>query len=255
VLELPRLDRIVRGRAWIPLLGVMLVAIVGLRVEVLKLGSSVGRQLQQATTLESSNAMLRSRVSELSGNERISKLAEGMGMLMPGPMDIHFVKAAAASHTDATVDGIHSPSGSEFLSGVASERQADSDNSTTAADTSTIGVLTTGVTGGTTSTDTPTSTGGGSTTSTYTPVDSTSSTGTASTDTSSVDTASADTSSADTGSVDTSSADTSTATADSSAGGSYTTPPTDSSGTTPPAGSSDTTPPAGPATGGASLAG
>ena len=47
--EPPRLDRIVRGRAWIPLLGVLLVAIVGLRVEVLKLGSSVGREIQQAT--------------------------------------------------------------------------------------------------------------------------------------------------------------------------------------------------------------
>ena len=41
-LQAPRLDRIVRGRAWIPVLGALLVAIVGLRVEVLKLGAGVG---------------------------------------------------------------------------------------------------------------------------------------------------------------------------------------------------------------------
>ena len=91
---------IVRGRAWIPLLGVLLVVIVGMRVEVLKLGSSVGRELEQATQLESGNAALRAQVSELSGNQRIEQLAATMGMVMPGPMDIHFVRASAAGNVE-----------------------------------------------------------------------------------------------------------------------------------------------------------
>src|SRR5689334_10730035 len=39
------LDRIVRGRAWIPLLGVLLAGIVAMQVEVLKLNAGIGRSL------------------------------------------------------------------------------------------------------------------------------------------------------------------------------------------------------------------
>src|SRR5205085_660663 len=37
------IDRLVRGRAWIPVLGVMLAGIVAMQVAVLKLGAGVGR--------------------------------------------------------------------------------------------------------------------------------------------------------------------------------------------------------------------
>ena len=43
------LDRLIRGRAWIPLLGVMLVGIVAMQVEVLKLGASIGRSIQRTS--------------------------------------------------------------------------------------------------------------------------------------------------------------------------------------------------------------
>ena len=49
------LDRVVRGRAWIPLLGVLLAGIVAAQVEILKLGASMGRSLEQTTTLTSQN--------------------------------------------------------------------------------------------------------------------------------------------------------------------------------------------------------
>src|SRR5438105_2710091 len=39
------LDRIVRGRAWILVLGVMLAGIVAMQVELLKLNASIGRSL------------------------------------------------------------------------------------------------------------------------------------------------------------------------------------------------------------------
>ncbi len=236
--ELPRIDRIIRGRTWIPLLGVLLVAIVGLRVEVLKLGSSVGRELQQATTLESSNAVLRSQVSELSGNQRIEQLASGMGMVMPGPMDIHFVKASSISNVGATASGIHAPARSDFLSSVASERQSDADNTIAAAANSAVGVLATGVSSTTsgTSSDASSST----TDSTSTPSDSS----VTSTDTTSPSTATSSTG----GTTADSSGDTSSTTGVVSS--STSTDGTDSAG-----GTSDSTVPTGPTTGGASLAG
>src|SRR5437588_2148913 len=39
-------DRLLRGRAWIPVLGVLLAGIVATQVEVLKLGASMGRWME-----------------------------------------------------------------------------------------------------------------------------------------------------------------------------------------------------------------
>ena len=74
------------------------MTIVGLRVEVLKLGSSVGRQIQQATMLASSNSELRKQISALSDNRRITTLAERYGMHMPNPLDIHILQSADGAH-------------------------------------------------------------------------------------------------------------------------------------------------------------
>jgi hypothetical protein len=133
------IDRIVRGRAWIPVLGLTLVAIVGLRVEVLKLSSGVGTQIQQASELQSSNATLRSSVSELSGNQRIMKIAETMGMVMPGPLDVHFVPASAGSHLNSAIRAIHTPETTAFLSSLVAERGADVTSVTQAVTTSAAG--------------------------------------------------------------------------------------------------------------------
>jgi hypothetical protein len=160
----PRLDRIVRGRAWIPVLGVLLVAIVGLRVEVLKLGSGVGARIQQATLLQSSDSLLRSQVSALSDNHRIITLAEGYGMYMPAPLDVHLVSSAAGTHLGAAARNISAPSRTTFLSALASEQQAAGQNgqivSTTATSTSgegaatdpTVSATSGGAAGGTTDT-------------------------------------------------------------------------------------------------------
>lgn len=122
-LQAPRLDRIVRGRAWIPVLGAMLVAVVGLRVEVLKLGATVGTDVQRVTTLQSANAVLESQISALSDNRRIVRLAQSYGMVMPNPLDVHFVPKSAGRHLPAAIRNITAPSATTFLSGLATERQ------------------------------------------------------------------------------------------------------------------------------------
>lgn len=186
-LQPPRLDRIVRGRAWIPVLGAMLVAIVGLRVVVLKLGARVGSQIQQATLLESSNATLRTRISALSDNRRIEALAQGLyGMHMPSPLDIHIVQSATGSHLAAAIHNISAPARSNFLTGLVSEQQA-SERATAAIaavnGTSVTATTTSTATGSTQSTVTGStqSTATGSTQSTATGVAQSTSTGSTST--------------------------------------------------------------------------
>ena len=82
VLSLPDhhlLDRVIRGRVWIPLLGVLLAGIVATQVEILKLGASMGRSLEQTSSLTSQNEQLRDNVAALSDDQRIERLATGDG--------------------------------------------------------------------------------------------------------------------------------------------------------------------------------
>jgi cell division protein FtsL len=144
-IRLPRggklLDRIVRGRAWIPVLGLLLVGIVGMRVEVLKLGSSVGTEMQQASQLQSANAVMLKQVSALSNNGRIEQLAEKRGMVMPGPLDMHFVQASGAVNVNRAIADIREPSPATFLAGVQTERAKDPASEDAAAARSAVGVL------------------------------------------------------------------------------------------------------------------
>jgi cell division protein FtsL len=173
-LQPPRLDRIVRGRAWIPVLGALLVAIVGLRVEVLKLGSGVGSEIQQAATLQSSNSALRAQISALGDNQRIERLAAAYGMHLPDPLDVHFVQASVGRHVQAAIHNISAPSDSTFLTGLAAEQQSSQQSSRAvaamngAASTNTSGTTAATSTAGNASTSgvgTVASTGGGSVTS------------------------------------------------------------------------------------------
>jgi hypothetical protein len=93
----PLLDRVVRGRAWIPLLGVMLVGIVAMQVELLKLNASTGRSIELISSLQSRNDILRAQVASASDPNRIEGLAGHMGMVMPGPGSITFVRAGSTS--------------------------------------------------------------------------------------------------------------------------------------------------------------
>jgi cell division protein FtsL len=110
------LDRIVRGRAWIPLLGVLLAGIVAMQVEVLKLGASIGRSLQSTSTLQSHNEQLRQSVASLADDQRIERLAAGMGMIMPAPEAIGFLSATPDGNVGRALANIHAPNAAGFSS-------------------------------------------------------------------------------------------------------------------------------------------
>jgi hypothetical protein len=123
------LDRIVRGRTWIAMLGVMLVGIVAMQVEELKLGASVGRGLSQSAALQSKNQLLRATVSALGDDQRIERLAAGMGMVMPAPGDVVFLTPHASADAARAANGIQVPNPTSFL---ASLPQAATNSATVA---------------------------------------------------------------------------------------------------------------------------
>jgi hypothetical protein len=109
------LDRVVRGRAWIPLLGVLLAGIVAAQVEILKLGASMGRSLEQTTTLTSQNELLRDSVASLSDDQRIERLATSMGMVLPPPGAVGYLTATQDSDVSRALGNIHAPDAAAFM--------------------------------------------------------------------------------------------------------------------------------------------
>jgi hypothetical protein len=109
------LDRVVRGRAWIPLLGVLLAGIVAAQVEILKLGASMGRSLEQTTTLTSQNELLRDSVASLSDDQRIERLATTMGMVLPPPGAVGYLIANQGGDVSRALGNVHAPDAAGFM--------------------------------------------------------------------------------------------------------------------------------------------
>lgn len=108
------LDKVVRGRAWIPLLGVLLAGIVAAQVEILKLGANMGRSLEQTTTLTSQNELLRESVASLSDDQRIERLATNMGMVLPPPGAVGYL-GGGGGNVNGALAGIHTPNAAGFM--------------------------------------------------------------------------------------------------------------------------------------------
>jgi cell division protein FtsL len=100
-LEFPRLgpatagllDRLLRGRAWVLLVGTLLVGIVFFNVDVLRLNRSITSVSARATKLKQENARLLLEEAKLASSTRIQQAAAADGMVMPAPGDVHFLKA------------------------------------------------------------------------------------------------------------------------------------------------------------------
>jgi hypothetical protein len=118
------LDRLVRGRAWIPVLGVLLAGIVAMQVEVLKLGTSVGRSIERSSTLLSQNELLQASVATLADDQRIERLAAGMGMVMPGPTAVAFLSAPSDGSAGKALANIHAPDPTGFAAALSAQAAA-----------------------------------------------------------------------------------------------------------------------------------
>ncbi len=74
--------RMTRGRAWIGVLGVLLVGIVALNVVTLSFAASAGKIDEQITALEQENSGLKARSATKYGPDRIRQEAAARGLAM-----------------------------------------------------------------------------------------------------------------------------------------------------------------------------
>jgi cell division protein FtsL len=87
------LDRLVRGRLWVVCVGALLAGIVFLNVSLLQLNQEIARTTTHATALDRQNSGLRARVAAVDSSERLQRLAEARGMVMPAPGQYRYLRA------------------------------------------------------------------------------------------------------------------------------------------------------------------
>jgi hypothetical protein len=98
---------------------VLLAGIVAAQVEILKLGASNGRSLEQTTTLTNANEQLRGSVAALSNDQRIERLAGNMGLVLPPAGAVGYLAAGRDANVSGALANIHTPDSSAFVSMIA----------------------------------------------------------------------------------------------------------------------------------------
>lgn len=140
----PWLDRLVRGRAWIMLIGFGLIGLVAMQVSMLGMNAQIGRSLQRAAVLDRENATLRATVSSLSAGDRVEAAATSMGYVAPDAGSIRFLATAPAADATRAARALRPPlatagtAGSSAAGSTASSSAgtASAASSTSPADTS-----------------------------------------------------------------------------------------------------------------------
>jgi hypothetical protein len=102
------LDRLVRGRYWIAIVGVALIGMVAMQVAMLKINSNIGAYVDKASGLERANAVLSAENSRLATVSRIEAEGAKLGLVLPNPDAVRyrFARPGDAANAVATM---HAP--------------------------------------------------------------------------------------------------------------------------------------------------
>ena len=103
-------DRLLRGRVWIWLIGIMLGGIVAMQVSLLKLNAGISNAVETSSTLERVNADLETEVARLSSGERIQIAAADEGMVAPPAGDVGYLTARPGADPRLAAERMQSPS-------------------------------------------------------------------------------------------------------------------------------------------------
>jgi hypothetical protein len=87
------IDGLLRGRAWIWLIGLLLGGIVAMQVSLLKLNAGISRAVTTSATLERQNAGLEASIARMSSGDRVRAKALQQGMVSPLPGGVEYLTA------------------------------------------------------------------------------------------------------------------------------------------------------------------
>jgi cell division protein FtsL len=87
------LDAVLNGRIWIGLVGVLLAGIVFFNVDLLRMNREITQMADQAAQLKRENGRLREDVAGLANSERIQQAAAELGLVLPAPAEVRYLKS------------------------------------------------------------------------------------------------------------------------------------------------------------------
>jgi hypothetical protein len=103
-------DSLLRSRAWIVVVALMLGGIVAMQVSLLKLNAGISRAVQTSATLERQNADMQDTIARLSSGERVRTAATTTGMVSPPPGDVGFLEARGERDDQLAAQRMQPPS-------------------------------------------------------------------------------------------------------------------------------------------------
>jgi hypothetical protein len=89
-------DQLLRSRAWIVVVALMLGGIVAMQVSLLKLNAGISRAVETSATLERQNADMQDAIARLSSGERVRTAAAELGMVAPPAGNVGFLRSRGA---------------------------------------------------------------------------------------------------------------------------------------------------------------
>jgi cell division protein FtsL len=132
------IDGLLRGRACVGLVFVLLVGVVFANVSLLEMNKGIAATNAQATAIEQENSKLRRQIAPLSSSERIQTEAVKRGFSLPAAGDVAFIRGDADKNAKKAVARMTAPGMGE---GTASrpaaqvEQQEDAEQAATQAAT------------------------------------------------------------------------------------------------------------------------
>ena len=103
------LDSLLRGRACVGIVFVLLVGVVFSNVSLLEMNKGIAATNAQATAIEQENAKLRRRIAPLASSERIQSEAAKRGFSLPAAGDVGYVRGDVGKNAKKAVARMTAP--------------------------------------------------------------------------------------------------------------------------------------------------
>jgi hypothetical protein len=154
-------DRLLRGRVWIPFVALFLCGIVATQVHLLKLNAGISRAVETSSTLQRENAALRASIGRLSSGDRLHTVANHLGLVDPPAGSVQFLRTHPGDARKAAASMSKPEPGTETRDAAATTSTPTTTGTTpSTTGTSTAGTTATGTTPSTTTGTTPSTTTG-----------------------------------------------------------------------------------------------
>jgi hypothetical protein len=103
-------DRLLRSRLWIWVVGAMLGGIVAMQVSLLRLNSGISRAVQTQDTLVRQNSDLEASIAQLTSGDRVREAAMAERMIDPPAGEARYLRARPATDPLLALKRMKSPS-------------------------------------------------------------------------------------------------------------------------------------------------